>query len=206
MSPRTAVSLGVVGVCAVAVAATLAVHGAHESHAGGLEVPLVPEDLLWPLVLSCGAGAVTPIVGITADGDGRLELDVGTIDEERGDGSLLVDDDGIPVVDEEQSRRMDECTSAYRVDLSRDYRSATDAERLLIYDWAVEWQAPCLEAHGYEVTVRPYSSFVDRDSIAWFLLSDRDWVQEQYDFDDVLAARLACPPVPPFLAADGVGW
>lgn len=202
----TALQLGVVGLCALVMTVVLAVHGARAPTPAESDPTLVPEDLLWPLLLSCGGGEITPILNLAADDEGRLEFDIGELDEQLGDGSLLLDGNGRPVIDEVQSRRMRDCTSRYRVELRRDFRAATDAERLVIYDWTIDWQAPCLEARGYEVTVLPFNFFIDRDNAAWFLLANRDWTQERYDFDDVLAARQACPPVPPYLAADGVGW
>jgi hypothetical protein len=133
-----------------------------------------------------------------------VDLTVAVLDPDAPYGTPLLDEHGEAVVDEAASRAIEECLSARRLEVPTNYRHATAAERLLIYDWTVRWQAPCVVARDFGVDVPPFEHFVAPDRAPWFLLSNRDWLAEEYDFDAVLAARRACEPVPPFLA--GVGW
>lgn len=202
----TAVAGAVLIVAASAAAlAALTVHGAATRDVVAAD-DRVPEDLFWPWVLSCQGGATTPIVNVTYDPQGAVDLTVAVLDPDAPYGTPLLDERGDAIVDEEASRAIEECLSTRRLEVPARYRPASPAERLLIYDWAVRWQAPCLDARGFVVDVPPVDGFVGPDQVPWFLLSNRDWFAEEYDFDAVLAARHACEPVPPFLAADGVGW
>ena len=165
----------------------------------------VPQDLLWPLILSCNAGSIGPIVNLSYDQAGRIDISVGIFDD-RAAGSIIMVDDR-PAVDEAASARLRECLSSYRLETRAADVRATSAERLLIYDWTMRWEAPCLSGHGFPSRVPDVSAFIDTHQAPWYLLTaTREWQAGEFDVDRLLAARRACAPVPPFLAAKGVGW
>jgi len=60
------------------------------------------------------------------------------------------------------------------------------------------------------VPVVPPRDFLDETVVPWYLLQQYLWSEQvdlaTVDFDQVIEARLACPPMPPFLADQGVGW
>lgn len=208
-SERITRVLGLVLVVSAVVAistvlVTHAPHGTAPAHADDR----VPEDLFWPWVASCGAGIRTPIVSFGSDADGFVEVEVGTLDPDAPYGTPLMDEAGRLVVDEAASQWVEECLSAHRVAESpRDYRQATAGERLLLYDWTARWQAPCLRGHGYVFDIPDVAHFQNPHEVWWFLLSTQDWADaDELDFESLLDARLACQPVPPFLAAEGVYW
>lgn len=200
------------GWCAV-VALAVATGVGLASHAPAEVAPAraddrVPEDMLWPWVNSCGAGPSAPVVGITVDADGAIDLSIGVQDPEAPYGTPLMDENDRPVVDEAASQEIEECLSAHRVgERPSNYRQATPAERIMLHDWTARWQAPCLRGHGYDFDIPDLAHFVNPHEVGWFLMATRNWSEEEdLDFERVLDARLACEPVPPFLAAEGVYW
>jgi hypothetical protein len=50
---------------------------------------------------------------------------------------------------------------------------------------------------GWTVPPASFEAFMSDDNAPWYLWRG----VEPHDFEDLLAARLACPPVPPFLRA-----
>lgn len=198
--------LVLVGVVIVAVSGALVAHAprgtAPQAH------DRVPEDLFWPWAASCGAGIRSPLISFGSDADGRVEVEVGTLDPDAPYGTPLLDETGRPVVDEAASQQVGECLSAHRAaERPRSYRQSTAAERLLLYDWTARWQAPCLRGHGYDFDIPDVTRFQNPHEVWWFLLSTEDWTDsDEFDFESLLEARLACEPMPPFLAAEGVAW
>jgi hypothetical protein len=168
----------------------------------------VPEDLFWPWVASCGVDIRRPLVNVGYDGDGLVDISVGMLDPDAPYGTPLTDENDSAVVDEAASQAINSCLSAHRLaPSSRTYREATDADRLLLYDWTAGWQAPCLRGHGYDFDIPGVEQFFHPHEVWWFLLSTYDWTEDDdLDFEQMLDARLNCDPVPPFLAADGVYW
>jgi hypothetical protein len=81
---------------------------------------------------------------------------------------------------------------------------------MVLYEWSLAWQQPCLAARGIETEVPPLRDFLDEQTIPWYLLQQYIWDDPERpateDFDALLAARLACPPMPDSLEASGVGW
>ena len=203
----------VLGLLLVVSAAALAVGAAGVGHAPRAEPPAsaaerVPEDLLWPWVASCGAGVRTPLVGVSYDDDGVVDISIGVLDPDAPYGTILMEESDQPAVDEAASQQIEECLSAHRALGTPDnYRQATAAERLLLHDWTARWQAPCLRGHGYVFDIPDITHFQNPHEVWWFLLSTQDWSDvDELDFESLLDARLACQPVPPFLAAEGVYW
>ncbi len=196
----------VVGICASVLG--FAVVTASPSEATAVDVDgttPVPEDMAWTWLQFCEQNADVELgsamAWISTDADGALDVQYGTMDDE---GTLDIDTELTEVIGS--------CTEQRKVlvDPDRPSRLATTAERLAIYDWAVRWQQPCLAAHGYEVGIQPPSAFVDETTVPWYLIDQYIWTGTDglagLDFDALLAARLACPPVPARLAAQGVGW
>ena len=156
----------------------------------------VPQDLMWMWITSCvnpgGGPTEFALIDLTFDPDGVPTVELGEITED-GNGSVdaaLTDD-------------ANSCLSARSVDISQG-RSASPAERALIYEWTRRWQAPCLAARGFDVTVQPRSDFLDPNNAPWYLLNTFD--TGFLDMDTLLEARFACAPMPAFLAQQGVGW
>ena len=94
--------LVLVGVVIVAVSGALVAHAprgtAPQAH------DRVPEDLFWPWAASCGAGIRSPLISFGSDADGRVEVEVGTLDPDAPYGTPLLDETGRPVVDEAASQ------------------------------------------------------------------------------------------------------
>jgi len=206
MRARTIVGTTITAFSLVVVVTVLVINGTQVSSPPSTD-DRVPEDLFWPWMYSCSVGTSLPLLNVSYDTEGRVDVSVGVLDPDAPYGTPLADENGDYVVDEGASRAVEECLSAHRFDIPPgSYREATAAERLLIYDWTVRWQAPCLEARDFGGPIPPFENFLDPHQAPWHLISNRDWFSEEFDFDAALAARHACEPLPPFLAADGVGW
>jgi len=203
---------GVVALCVatVGVGVAVAADAAHGPAADAADA-LIPPDLTWAWVSICEARAtegLEPFISYSMstaiDEEGRLSVDYSTFDDE---GNVLPD--------ATRSAAVNECLSARRVDPDQGqygvvtYPGATPAQRLGLYDWAVHQQQPCLAAHGIDTVVPPLEEFLDDQYIPWYLLDQYIWASDRgpvdVDFDELLATRLACPPVPAFLAVQGVG-
>jgi len=195
---------GVVAVClsVVAVAVFAAQPADHDVTVD--EDTLLPDDLMWPWVTHCQGLTGVDTSALTGwfslDEDGVIDVEYGTLD----------DDDEL-IVDERVSAVMRACVQQRSMERPDATLSGlvTPAQRLAIYAWAVDVQQPCLAARGIETRVPPMSDFVDTQTVPWYLLQQYYWANPEQpfagDFDMLLAARLACPPTPPFLAAQGVG-
>jgi hypothetical protein len=206
MRARTIVGTAITAF-SLAVAVTVLVVGGIQRPEPVVPDDRVPDDLFWPWMLSCSVGTSLPLLNVSYDADGLVDVDVGALDPDAPYGTPLADENGDYVVNERASLAVEECLSAHRFDVSSgSYREATEAERLLLYDWTVRWQAPCLEARDLGAPIPSFEDFLDPHQAPWHLISNRDWFSEEFDFDAALAARHACEPLPPFLAADGVGW
>jgi hypothetical protein len=204
---RTIVGAVIVAAAALAVGAALAGHAPHAAASASAD-DRVPDDLFWPWVASCGVGVRTPLITASYDENGVVDVSVGVLDPDAPYGTALVDENDRPVVDEATSQEIEACLSAHRaVGTPDNYREATSAERLLLFEWTARWQAPCLRAHGYDFDIPDVEHFLNPHEVWWFLLSTYDWVDDDdLDFEQMLDARLSCDPVPPFLAAEGVYW
>jgi len=136
----------------------------------------------------------------STDGQGVLTIELGS-----------VDDEGTMDVDEQATAIVGACVASRNVEPDDGiYRPATKAERLTLHDWALRQQQPCLAARGIETEVAPIADFLAEDRIPWYLLEQYIWSGPNgivdVDFDVLLEARLACPPMPAYLAEQGVGW
>jgi len=164
----------------------------------------IPQDLLWPWVMWCEREVGTPpgsaMASFGVSDDGTVSVQYGFVDEE---GS-------IESIDETLSESVGACIGSRRIAMDgRVSRRADDSVRLAVYDWAVRQQQPCLVAHGFEVAVPTLEEFLGPDSMPWYLLDRSIWTRSgelvDIDFDEVLDARLACPPFPPYLGDEGLG-
>lgn len=194
--PVVAVLGAVAAVAAGTLAAVVTVGAQPDARAVAADA-VIPADLTWAWVSSCVPWPNTVNFGLTAfsiDEDGRATLELG-----------FADDEGEITVDPERTAEANACVQARRVDPAVGTRPATEAERALIYDWTIRWQAPCLASRGFEVGPAQRRDFLDAHQVAWFLL-DRYSENRQIPFGTLLEARLACAPMPPYLSADGVGW
>jgi hypothetical protein len=164
----------------------------------------IPEDMVWPWISHCiGQTGIDynrySTTYFSVDGEGTLDIEFGTVDQE-----------GAVTTDEEVTALVGGCVESRRLEteFNRSRRMPTDAERLQIYDWAVRLQEPCLAAHRFPATPHPLADYMNHDLMPWYLLQERIWTDTGGlvdDFDVLLEARLACPPLPAFLAAQGVG-
>jgi len=195
----------VVGVCVSVLGFAVATASPHATAVEVDGTTPVPEDMAWTWAQYCEQNSEvelgTAMAWISTDADGRLDVEYGTMDDE---GTLIVDQHLTEVIGACVEQR------AVLVDPDRTVRPATTAERLAIYDWAVRWQQPCLAAHGMDVGVQPPRDFVDETIVPWYLIDHYIWTGSDglagIDFDALLEARLACPPIPAYLVAQGVGW
>jgi len=201
---------GVVALCAALVGVAVAA----ASPRTALEVPddAIPQDLVWPWVNQCIEQAdLGPIAGVSyfsVDAEGGMRVEIG---EFGTDGTPVLDDDGNQVIDQVASEVVGACVATRRIVPDDSvYRDASPAERMQLYDWSVRQQQPCLASRGIEVEVQPLRDYLDPRTVPWYLLSQYVWTDPagivDDDFDVLLEARLACPPMPPYLAAQGVGW
>lgn len=158
---------------------------------------MIPADLTWAWVSNCVPWPNTVNFGLTSfsiDATGRATVELGFADEF-----------GEITVDPERTAEANACVQVRSVDPAITTRPATEAERALIYDWTMRWQAPCLASRGFDVRPAKRSDFLDTQQVSWFLL-DRYTDNPLIRFDTLLEARRACAPMPPFLSAEGVGW
>ena len=196
-------AFGVVAICVTGVGIGIAGAAPH-SEPILIEEATIPDDLTWEWILHCGRQ-----VGFDFD-DSRLATQYGT----DGAGHLEVlmgsfDEDGTMTPDYELSAAINECVGTRRVgEVSTRWREASSADRLALYGWAVDRQQPCLAARGIDTRLPPLGDFLDEQTVPWYLLQQYIWADPENpveDFDTLLAARLACPPRPGYLAAQGVG-
>lgn len=204
--PRLLAALGagsVVVVCAVVMGVSIAV-ASPRGAAGSDGDARIPGDLVWTWVQHCelttGVELGSNLGWFSTEEDGELVVEYGTMDDE-----------GEMTVDEEITAVVGACITTRQIDLDGEYvRNATTAERIEIYDWAVRWQKPCLAAHGMDVQLGSPRDFLDETVVPWYLLNQYVWTGTDgladIDFDALLEARLACPPIPAHLAAQGIGW
>lgn len=106
-------------------------------------------------------------------------------------------------IHEEATAAVNSCLAERKAEVRREGRPPTPGERLLLADWVMRVEAPCLVARGVDAPLPEYSEFLDEESYPWYLL---DSVSIDMDFDKLLEIRRACPPMPEFLRSDGVGW
>lgn len=193
---------GIVALCVLFVGVTIATAAPREQEVT-LEDRAIPQDLLWPWVQHCEAQVdveTGTVMGwASTDENGHLEVQYGTMD-----------DKGALTVDEATTARVSECLGSRRLEPNAVFLGlATEAERLLLYDWALTRQQPCLAERGISVELPPPADFLDQDNISWYLLNQYLWSDPTdmaaLDFDELLDARLACPPVPPYLVERGLG-
>ena len=201
---RLLAALGAIGVVAICVTGVgIGVAGATpHTEPIPIEEATIPDDLVWEWIMHCGRQTGSSLDDVamqyTTYPEGRLEVLMGTFT-----------DDGTMVPDYELSAAINECVATRRVaEVSSRWREASRAERLVLYGWAVDRQQPCLAARGIDTRVPPLTDFVDEHTVPWYLLQQYIWDDPENpveDFDTILAARLACPPRPAYLAAQGVG-
>jgi hypothetical protein len=171
--------------------------------AASADLSRMPSDLVWRWILHCvqNPGVDRSVVALdyTVGTEGELAVEFGWSDEL-----------GHVTVDPRTAAATKQCIEERSVDPTTIVsRAPTQAERLTLYSWAVERQQPCLAARGMNVWVASPEDFLDEHVAPWYLL-DR-YVASQaerglgVDFDTLLEARLACPPMPAYLAAQGVG-
>jgi len=201
-----AAALAAGGVVALCVGAVLGAAVGVDPRVGTASADLsrMPSDLVWRWILHC---TQTPGVDPSVI---ALDYSVGT------EGELVVefgwsDELGHLTVDPRTAAATKECIEERSVDLATIVtRVPTQAERLVLYTWAVERQQPCLAERGMNVPVASPGDFLDQHAAPWYLLDGYAESQAArglgLDFDTLLEARLACPPVPAYLAAQGVGW
>lgn len=209
MGRRTSVAaaaLAAGGVVALCVGAVLgvAVGADRRVDAPSADLSRMPSDLVWRWILHC---VQTPGVDPSVV---ALEYSVGT------EGELAVqfgwsDELGHVTVDPRTTAATKHCIEERSVDpASIVTRTPSQAERLVLYTWAVERQQPCLAQRGMNVPVASPGDFLDEHAAPWYLLDLYAESQAErglgVDFDTLLEARLACPPIPAYLAAQGVGW
>lgn len=195
---------GVVAICIGAVAVAVAVTNADQSErSASADTSRIPSDLVWRWVVHCmqrsdEASSSSPM-SYSVDDDGELSVTFG-----------WADDQGHVTVDPRMAAVTEACIDEKTVEpASSVTRSPTQAERLVLYDWTLERQQPCLAERGMNAPVAPRSDFLDEQNAPWYLLDVYVSSQRQrgigIDFDTLLKARLACPPIPASLAAQGVG-
>jgi hypothetical protein len=196
-------AIGVVAICVTGVGIGVAGAAPH-AEAIPIEEAEIPDDLTWEWVVHCGREVGFDFYGSNVgaeygtDGAGTLEVLIGSYDT-----------DGRTTYDYELSAAINACVGTRRVaEVSTLWREATPADRMAIYGWAVDRQQPCLAARGIDTRLPPLTDFLDEQTEPWYLLLQYIWDDPEnpvVDFDTLLAARLACPPTPPYLAAQGVG-
>lgn len=193
---------GIVAVCAVVPGVAMAA-ASPRADAAPIEDARIPDDMVWPWVSQCieqvGLGPNYGTTSFTVDPDGVMTAEFGTWDDE-----------GVVIPDEAATAAVGPCISSRKtVPMDDSWHQATLAERVAIYDWTVREQQPCLAVRGIDVRLPPFEEFLRQDSVPWYLLQQYMWTTSGGlvdDFDVLLEARLACPPVPAYLAARGVGW
>ena len=189
--------LGVFAAISVAAAGWIAVVGAEPRAAVPGRTVVIPADMTWAWVTNCIDVYDTSGLGLTSftiDADGTATVGLGYPEE--GGGFRDAPD---------RTAEANACIGARRIEPTRAARPATQAERAVIYDWAVRWQLPCLTSRGFDVHVAPRREFLDAETSPWFLL-DAYAGDSFIPFDTLLEARLSCPPLPPYLSAEGVIW
>jgi len=192
----------VVALCVGAVGVSLANSDPGESP-GSAETSRIPTDLVWRWVVHCmqphGETSSAVPLSYSLGADGALSVEFG-----------WVDDHGHATVDPRMAAATKECIEEKKVEASPVGRSPTQAERLVLYDWTLERQQPCLAERGMYALIPPRADFLDEQTAPWYLLNEYSSSQQArgigLDFDTLLRARLACPPIPAYLAAQGVGW
>jgi hypothetical protein len=195
---------GVVAVCVGAIAVSVSVTTATPGEGPvSADTSRVPPDLVWRWVVHCmqlssEASSAEPISYTVGDA-GDLSVEFG-----------WADDQGHVTVDPRMAAVTKECIGEKTVELvGSASRSPTQAERLVLYDWTVERQQPCLAERGMNARVGSRADFLDERAEPWYLLNSYAASQQErglgVDFDTLLRARLACPPMPASLAARGVG-
>lgn len=192
----------VVAICvgAVAVSATNPDSG---ERPGPADASRIPTDLVWRWVVHCmqlsdEASSAVPVRYSLGD-DGELSVEFGWADAQ-----------GNVTVDPRMAAATEECLAEKTVGPPNSViRGPTRAERLVLYDWSLERQQPCLAKRGITTLVVSPTDFLDEEAAPWYLLNAyASSLQERgigLDFDTLLAARLACPPIPGYLAGRGVG-
>ena len=168
---------------------------------------VVPTDIVGHLIGACielipGEGQGTSFLyNFEITPEGEAIGSVGEVESVNDDGSIstMIDDEALTAV-------VNECFASYgRVETRDDWHLPTRGERLLIYDWTLRWEAPCLQAHGIEFGLPPYASFVeDEQGFPSYILANTG-ADAGTDFSTILAARIDCEPIPPFLRKAGVG-
>lgn len=193
---------GVVALC-VGVPGVAMAMASPRSSPVPIEQAAIPEDMVWSWVSQCveqaGLGPNFGTTSFSVNADGVMTAEFGTWDDE---GNVIPDDAATALVSG--------CIgSRTMIPMNDTWRQTTLAERLAIYDWTIREQHPCLAVRGIEVRVPPLQEFLREDAVPWYLLQQYMWSASGGlvdDFDVLLEARLACPPVPASLAARGVGW
>jgi hypothetical protein len=199
-------ALAASGVVALCVGAVLGASAGADPRpaAASADLSRMPSDLVWRWVLHCAQspGVDSSVVALdyTVGAGGELAVEFGWSDEL-----------GHVTVDPRTAAATKSCIEERTVDPATIVtRMPTPAERLLLYTWAVERQRPCLADRGMNVPVASPGDFLDVHKAPWYLLDGYAESQADrglgVDFDTLLGARLACPPMPAFLAAQGVGW
>jgi hypothetical protein len=193
---------GVVAICVGAVAVSLT-NSDRGGSPGSADTSRIPPDLVWRWVVHCmqphgEASSAVPIRYSLGD-DGHLSVEFG-----------WTDDQGHVTVDPRMAAVTKECIDEKTVEpASSVIRGPTQAERLVLYDWTIERQRPCLAKRGMNAPVASRAGFLDEQTAPWYLLNVYASSQQErgigLDFDTLLTARLACPPMPAYLAARGVG-
>lgn len=152
----------------------------------------IPFDLGYAWAISCLPDGVrlSAATSFLIGANGALTAEV-----------VVVTEQGV-TIDTAATEATNDCLAAAKLGPDERRRGAKYAERSVIYDWARQWEVPCLSAHGVEVALPERSAFFGDGPTQWNLLDQR----LDLDFGTLLAARRACPPLPPFLADDGVGW
>ena len=194
---------GVVSACAIFVGAAIVAAVPRDGPAKPHD-EAIPGDLVWAWLLTCMdaqesvLASTSLLYGYSIDGEGAIDAHYGNVD---ADGTLTRDD--------EMSAVMNACVQTRRAEVVGGGRPMTDADRLIQYDWAVRRQQPCLSLRGIDTDVPTAAAFFNAQSDSTYGLDQYLYsgpgAPRDFDFDTVLAARLACPPVPRYLALE-LGW
>ena len=208
MRRRTSLAVAALAACGVVALCVGAVLGASafadpRGGAASANLTRMPSDLVWRWILHCiqtpGVDRSVIALDYSVGAGGELAVEFGWSDEL-----------GHLTVDPRTAAATKGCVEERTVDTATLVtRMPTAAERLVLYTWAVEHQRPCLAARGMNVRVASPGDFLDAHEAPWYLLDGYAASQADrglgVDFDTLLEARLACPPMPPFLAQQGVG-
>lgn len=200
MKRRTAVRLALAVLC-VADAGAIGVLALSQVRTSSQSPPLTRTfDIPWDVVpdfyhfcqqAAPERGIDDSIYGasIMTDLDGIIHVEAGRVNPE----------DGTITVDAEYTAAINGCLAQQTVEVARSAPPTSPLSRMQMYRWAYEWQGPCLRAIGWPVQPAAYAAFMDDDNAPWDLWQG----DEEQDFEELLRARLTCPPIPPFLRTSG---